>query len=121
MNRDIELAWAAGFYDGEGSVWWRPPSRTGERPARGGRGQLRVTIQQNDPAPLERFRGAVRVGTVVGPYVRQRPGRQANNPFWSYQAHKAGEVVAIAGFLWAFLCEPKRAQLHAAMRSWQAG
>jgi len=56
-----ELAWAAGFFEGEGNVYVPPPSQ--------GRG-LRLTLGQSSddgpPPELVRFRDAVGgVGTIV--------------------------------------------------------
>jgi hypothetical protein len=63
MGRDERIAWAAGFYEGEGSV-----TLIG--------GRLAVQIKNNDREPLERFRTAVEAGKIYGPYsypeVRER-------------------------------------------------
>jgi hypothetical protein len=111
-----ELAWAAGFYDGEGSVWYRPPVRSGASSSRGGQGHVRISVQQNDPYVLERFKAAVGCGRVVGPYER-KTGK--HNPFWTYEAHRFGEVMAVVCFLWKFLSPIKREQLRAALLSHQ--
>lgn len=105
----LELSWAAGFYDGEGTIWYKKPVRTGERSSRGGRGQLRISIQQTDPEVLERFRDAVHVGRVTGPWVRKTP---TASPFWQYEAHRFSEVMAVVGFLWRFLSSAKRDQFE---------
>lgn len=59
-----ELAWAAGFFDGEGSAWAQ--AQKGRRTA-----QPYAQINQADPdgipVVLERFRRAVGVGSIHGP------------------------------------------------------
>jgi len=50
---DVELAWSAGFFDGEGSTF-----ATGDR--------LHMSIGQRHPAVLERFVSAIGVGRVRG-------------------------------------------------------
>jgi hypothetical protein len=115
-----ELAWAAGFFDGEGSLWYKSPVRSGARPSRGGRGQLRLCIQQNDPQVLERFHAAVQVGRVRGPVVRKDlAGKRPASPFWSYEAHRFSEVMAVLGFLWKFLSPVKREQFARCIASFR--
>lgn len=69
MDR-YELAWAAGFFDGEGSAWAQ--AQKGRRTA-----QPYAQINQADPhgipVVLERFKNAVGVGTINGP--RRKAGR----------------------------------------------
>jgi hypothetical protein len=56
--KDIELAWAAGFFEGEGCVYI---DKKGP--------YLRINLAQvDDPYPLERFARAVGIGTVKGPH-----------------------------------------------------
>lgn len=64
IHRDTELAWAAGFFEGDGTV-------TAARDQR--RLRIRVGLQQHadeDQAVsrLQRFANAVGVGKVLGPY-----------------------------------------------------
>jgi hypothetical protein len=54
-----ELAWAAGFFDGEGTVYlWNCRNNSGHYRT------LALSINQVDRRPLERFQTAVEVGTV---------------------------------------------------------
>ena len=57
-----ELAWAAGFFDGEGCFSYTEKARYGV-----------ATITQADIRPLDRFKTAVRVGNVYGPYDKKYP------------------------------------------------
>lgn len=87
----IEIAWAAGFFDGEGSVY-----ATGK--------YLVLAITQADRRPLERFRAAVSLGTVGGPY------RLEKSPYFTYRAG-VYEVQPVIEKLWPLLSEPKREQI----------
>lgn len=71
-TRREELAWAAGFFDGEGCV---TSSEAGSR-------RPMMFITQYDPRLLRRFRQAVGFGKVYGPY---RSG--------SRRAHRASKSV----------------------------
>jgi hypothetical protein len=105
VNRE-ELAWAAGFFDGEGTVYLHHnrTERTGS--------WARLTVMQNDPQALARFQGAVYgLGTLHGPYTRSQPGR-TNNPFWSLHAASWRDTQAIAALLWTWLSPVKRSQVR---------
>ena len=102
INRE-ELAWAAGFYDGEGTIWGRR-NRSG----------IVARIAQNHRPPLERFRLAVLGrGRVTGPYQRR-----AGNPFWVWTASSFEDTQAVIAALWPFLCEPKRFQAYRELSGW---
>jgi hypothetical protein len=64
-----ELAWAAGFFDGEGN-------------ANASGGTFALRMPQIHPEVLERFRSAVGLGKVYGPYPATQPNRQ---PQWRYE------------------------------------
>lgn len=94
-----ELAWAAGFFDGEGSVGCYKNSRPGVRARR-----WSVTIQQKTPPVLHRFQMAVGgLGQVGGPYKTK--GRD----IYTYRSCRFEHVQAIMAMLWVFLSEQKRA------------
>jgi hypothetical protein len=87
----IELAWAAGFFDGEGSVYF-----TGK--------YITLAITQADRRPLDRFRAALDLGTVRGPY------RLEKSPYFVYTAG-VYEIQPVIEKLWPLLSEPKREQI----------
>lgn len=106
LNRE-ELAWAAGFFDGEGH------SRRGDR------GALAITISQADsPELLYRFQRAVGVGTVRGPYVHK--ARPKQRPFYVYDALGYENVQHCMCVLWRWLGTVKRAQAKASLARWMA-
>lgn len=116
MQSRTERAWAAGFFDGEGNVY--TTTVTPKKHAT----QIQVRVQQNEPSTLERFRDAVVVGRVKGPYERpyrslHRDGYPAvNNPIWYYQASTFHDVMIVREALWEFLSQPKRIQFGEAIR-----
>ncbi len=90
----VELAWAAGFFDGEGCS-----HRTGD-------GYLVVSISQCHREVLDKFRLAVGVGKVRGPYA---PRREKWSPIWHYRAYGAEASLVLAA-IWPYLGSVKRAQ-----------
>lgn len=83
-----ELAWAAGFYDGEGCT-------------SNGYDRIRCTIGQKERTTLDRFVKAIGFGNVRGPYA------VGNRYVVCYNREKARIVL---NMLWPYLCEPKRSQ-----------
>lgn len=96
---EVELAWAAGFFDGEGNTYVRVPT---------GRdyGYVVVSVGQCDPRPLERFQEAVNAGHVYGPYDHK--GKN-NSPVWRWQANGWEARRVLAQLSW-FLSRPKYEQ-----------
>lgn len=85
LRTAIELAWAAGFFEGEGNVR-----------ARSGNGlavpKLRLYIAQlDDRYPLDRFVAAVGAGRVVGPHLSRGERRRWAVNVQSQAAHDVME------------------------------
>jgi hypothetical protein len=99
INRE-ELAWAAGFFDGEGHT------ALGVRSKRSAMVHMQTT--QNDRAVLEKFQG------FVGGAGRIYP--RSNGADWSWQTTSTPEGVFVAALLWHWLSPPKRAQIAARFR-----
>lgn len=93
-----ELAWAAGFFDGEG---WTTPQR---RTLRSGRPvmYIQIGVSQVDRRPLERFAAAVRTGNIT------RKG--GTSPCLNWRCSRFAEVLRVMDELWPYLSEPKREQ-----------
>lgn len=89
MDR-FELAWAAGFFDGEGCI-------------RLARGYPNLHLGQTDRRPLDRFRAAVGGGNVTGPYDKRN-----SRPMFQWTCYTREEVERIVNLLWPYLSEPKR-------------
>src|SRR5258705_9657713 len=96
-----ELAWAAGFFDGEG---WAN---------RSGRG-VQARINQSDnagmPDVLTRFQRVIGVGRVHGP-VREEGRRD----LYYWDATSRGDVETVAKAIWPCLGDVKRAEFASAL------
>lgn len=96
-----ELAWAAGFFDGEGSTF---VASRGHYPV--------IGISQSDddgvPAVLVRFRDAVGgFGHINGPF---RLGDDDYKVKWIYRVHGYEMVRAVIGQIWPWLGTVKQVQ-----------
>lgn len=100
MNKQ-ELAWAAGFFDGEGSAYL-VKTRQQNSPT------MAVNIGQTDPRPLQRFVDALGFGKVGGPY---KTTGGANKDRWQIQFSGKDHVHQFIWMLWPYLSEPKREQI----------
>jgi hypothetical protein len=99
-----ELAWAAGFFDGEGSIFYRGRKRR----------ELTLTVAQADRRPLDRFVKTVQIGSVRGPY---KPRYKNGKPYYVYSIASHLRVQAVIAMLWKWLSEPKREQASGALLS----
>jgi hypothetical protein len=97
-----ELAWAAGFFDGEG---WAN---------RSGRG-VQSRINQADPAGMPevllKFRSVVGVGRLKGP--QRVEGKQ--DLYW-WEATSRNDVARVAALIGPWLCRPKRMEFERALQ-----
>jgi hypothetical protein len=107
-----ELAWAAGFFDGEGHIGVR---RNGPSfPSR----RIGLHVGQADRRPLDRFLRAVGVGQIRGPDRQSKyPNAKLMFRFHVDNFQHAQHVVAV---LWRWLSEPKREQAHLALTAYAA-
>jgi len=108
----IEIAWAAGFFDGDGWIGIYRPKRAVKYPSQA-LPHLQLTFTQADRQVLDRFRNAVGVGKVYGPYG---PYKQPRSPMWVYRAEWL-QAQAVAAMLWKFLSPVKRRQTAEALRA----
>lgn len=90
MSSDIDWAWAAGFYEGEGTMVCNPQYNN-----------LALSISQKDPESLYRFMDITRVGKIYGPYKRN---------IYAYSVGKRHDVFFIAARMWPWLTTRRREQ-----------
>lgn len=102
---DTELAWAAGFFDGEGCIWVRKPQK-------GSRSKVYMSVNQVDKRPLERFMLAVEVGNISGPMLATRTGPSKGNeqPYWKWNCYYQDLVKETLEKLFPYMSEPKKEQ-----------
>lgn len=112
-----ELAWAAGFYDGEGCLSAQRHLKPGPK-SNPALFSTAMIISQTDPEVLRRFQSAVGgLGVVGGPYEQKR--LKTNwNPMWQFRAQSYEESQAIVAFLWRWLSGPKRHQARTVLTSY---
>lgn len=105
---ETELAWAAGFFDGEGNAMLGRP---------GGYRQVIAHIGQADRRVLDRFQGAVGVGKVYGPRAHKNPRAR---PMYEWKAWTPTSFHLVMWLLWPWLSEIKRMQFHQASEEYRA-
>lgn len=102
---ELELAWAAGFFDGEGTTICVITAHKTRR--------LDFICSQVVKATLERFRRALGdIGVIQGPRIQ--PNRQ---PIYRYVATGAQAQRAVMS-LWPYLSPPKRDQALIALNKY---
>jgi len=102
-NRE-DIAWIAGFFDGEGNIGCVRRKYVG----------LHVQIGQADPELLERIRDTLDFGKVYGPY---RAGgsfttRNGFKPKWLWMVQGFERVQAFAAMVWPWLSTRRRDQVR---------
>lgn len=96
-----ELAWAAGFFDGEGNICLHFPHKDQSASAI-------LAIKQIDRRPLDRFNIAtLEIGKVYGPYTYN----YNKNPYFRYTVCGVYKCQIISSLLYPWLSEPKREQI----------
>lgn len=113
MTRETELAWAAGFFDGEGCVTNRPTARD-RCPV------PKIQVGQSDdegvPETLVRFERAVGVPCrIYGPF--KQAGRRDK---YTLSIGKWADVQTARGRLWPYLSGPKRRAFEVAFMAYEA-
>ena len=110
MPTEVERAWAAGFFDADGST------TVGGKLDRNGSMRLSCRAQlgqaEQQWGDLDRFATIVQCGriTAKGPRKDQRPGSNPQNwkPFKNWQAQSLADVAVCMNVLWPYLGEYKR-------------
>jgi len=96
-----DVAWAAGFFDGEGGIYYYPDGS--------GRYTVSARIGQKDPELLCRFASVVGVGNIYGPY--------GSSVCHSWVAGNFEAVQHVVATLWFFLGPTKRDQAAMAFKA----
>ena len=104
-----ELAWAAGFFDGEG--------HTTVYPDKGKYLQIKIQIAQIDRQVLDRFQNAVLgLGYINGPYYSKQSNKK---PEYRFCAGSFEHVQAIIAMLYGFLSPVKQEQCLQVLKRYQ--
>src|SRR3990167_3310240 len=107
-----ELAWAAGFFDGEGTTGaYSCPSRTTDGCS------IRMAVSQVKKEPLERFHHAILgIGTI---WCRAERSKTNQKPEFIWRVQTWKDCQAVIGLLWTFLSEVKREQIMKALEKYK--
>jgi hypothetical protein len=109
-RRDEQLAWAAGFWDGEGSTYLlRHRSHPGYFIVEA---CLTQSSEAGRSAPLDRFGSIVALGVIRGPIKDKRDV----TPYYRWKDTKASAIRATMRALWPWLGPIKKGQAEAALR-----
>jgi len=112
-----ELAWAAGFFDGEGHIAYKRGARNND-PQRYIWKNIILEIAQKDRFVLDRFQKAVNCGAVYGPY--RNGANDKNKGFYSYRyvASSFYKIRDAVNLMWPWLSPLKRIQAEEAITGW---
>lgn len=86
-GNDLEIAWAAGLFEGEGTIHFKPQGK------RGSGCQLRLGM--NDKDVVVRFREIIGCGGLYA----HKPGTGSTVPCWTWYVYNARKVEAILNVL----------------------
>lgn len=103
-----EIAWAAGLFDGEGSVFAANEMKRGRRHVR-----LHMAVRMTTLDDIKRFHRAVGVGAMSGPY-QPKGDRKL---IWAWQAGPDASARYCIDLLWPYLGKNKRAQATDALKA----
>ena len=109
FNRE-ELAWAAGFADGEAHFGIVTHHKYNSKHAH-------LVICQTEDGPLQRFQDALGLGIIYGPYQpKVKKGNQ--RPYKQLHISKFESLQQAVCLLWPWLSRPKRNQAKAMLQSY---
>jgi hypothetical protein len=109
-----ETAWAAGLFEGEGSITHSLPVL-----AKPGRRLAQLSMGSTDLDVLARFRDAVGFGKVYGPYkTNGRNTPAGRKPIYQWRISRINEVQTVLRMFWPYLGERRRAKAAGAIASY---
>lgn len=109
MSVRTERAWAAGFFDGEGTIFLRRTARH-----KGGTTgkyypltTVEMAVAQVRPEPLRRFRKVIGFGKFGGPYNHKQKNHR---PYYRWLTAGRPHCHEALSILWPYMSEPKKQQ-----------
>lgn len=102
---NIEHAWAAGFWDGEGCVTIAVRNNTANP-------RIVAEVVQVNREVLDRFGKAVGIGKVNGPYKQKNPNAQ---PYYSWRVEGLQNLLILKDAIYPYLGSVKKSQLMRAI------
>jgi len=111
LGNQTDLAWAAGFVDGEGNFNYTP-QRGKNGPLRSKKGRVQISVSQKEPLLLLRLKEAVGgVGYIRHPY--------RNDVCWSWTVTRFDDILHVVTVLWPHLGPVKRKQALVPLQKWE--
>jgi hypothetical protein len=107
MTRDQEIAWAAGLFEGEGSIFAGRQSD-----CRGGI-SWRASLGMTDKDAVSRFHDAVGgVGHINERQPAQRDAVRPRKYEWMWNVARQEDLIAFLCLIEPYLCERRRSRAH---------
>ena len=107
-----QLAWAAGFFEGEGSVGAYYIKN-------GNRWVLKLSIAQVEREPLDKFHAAIGgLGRVYGPYKQRN---EKSSPQFLFMMNSFEACQAVIAMIWRWLSAKRKKQAFTALRNYRDG
>lgn len=113
-NRE-ELAWCAGFLDGEGNFGYAPATYI-RKDGTKGPGRFVIQVAQVRQEPLKRLEESLG-GKVRGPYKSNQPNRQ---PYFQWSTKNFEDAQQALCLVWNWLSEPKKEQSISVMKRYHS-
>lgn len=109
MATPEEIAWAAGFYEGEGSIWGGYPKYNNGPNNRGRRRTptFKISIVQVDQEPLLKFQKIFPFAALRGPYRHRNPNHR---PYWKLDIDGFEKTLAVFEAIQPWLSGRRRSQ-----------
>lgn len=105
MATEAEIAWAAGVFEGEGSII-HSVQKTGNRGNRSTRRAL--TVKMCDLDVLQRMKRVTGAGNITGPTIRN--AERGWRPQWAWQVTRWDDVQRVLTAFLPYLCERRTAK-----------
>ena len=96
MCRETDLAWCAGFFDGEGTTSILAAKRDKYK-------YIRMSLSQKNRDTLDRFLSIVGVGNIYKSNTRE---------IFQWVVYKKDDVLKVKEDLWKYLSEQKKEQFN---------
>ena len=98
-----ELAWAAGFMDGEAHFGLVASSNKNKH--------IHIQVCQTEDGPLERLQNILGRGKIYGPYNAKKADGSARKPYKQFHIDSFEQVQYAICLLWTWLSRPKKNQI----------
>lgn len=110
IDREM-LAWAAGLFEGEGTIATR---RIGKREQDRA---IVASIRMTDEDVIRKFCKIIQMGTVREP---SKPKNPKWKPLWTWQVGSFEKSQALAAILWPWLCSRRRSKITQLLTEYHA-